>query len=69
MSVIPNLNRLIEAIECDEWRPSICSKCEYGYLDTSSDHPIWTCNEIKITEEVLFYLKIYQHLIEENKNE
>ena len=63
MSTIPDLNRLIKAIECEEWRSSICSKCEYSYIDDSGDHPIQTCNVEKIKEETLFYLKLYQYLI------
>lgn len=60
---VPNLDNLIKALECEEWRPSICKRCTYGFLDDHGDTPIWACNEEKIKEESLFYLKLYQHLI------
>ena len=60
---VPNLDNLIKALECKEWRPSICKQCTYGFLDDHGDTPIWACNEEKIKEESLFYLKLYQHLI------
>ena len=74
MSAIPDLNKLIKAIECEEWKSSVCSKCEYSYIDDSGDHPIQdhpiqSCNEEKIKEETLFYLKLYQYLIEGKNNE
>ena len=68
---IPNLENLIAAIECDKWGGSYCKQCpyNYGYLDTSGDSCFWTCDEEKKWEDALFYLKLYQHLIGENKNE
>ncbi len=65
---IPNLNNLIKAIECEEWHPSVCKRCDYGYLDDHGDNSIWTCNEEKVKEETLFYLKLYQYLIKEDIN-
>ena len=65
---IPKLDNLITALECEEWRPSICKKCKYGYLDNNGDNAIWSCNEEKIKEKTLFYLKLYQYLIKENTN-
>lgn len=68
---IPNLNDVIKALECEEWKSSVCKKCIYGLLDDHGDYPIWTCNEDKKINEALFYLKLYQKLIKEkeNKNE
>ena len=68
MTPIPNLNNLIKAIECEEWRPSVCKRCEYGYYDDNGDNGIWTCNENKKIEETLFYLKLIKHLIEEKND-
>ena len=65
MKDIPELSQVIRAFECEEWRPSACKTCAYGYLDDHGDTPIWACDEIRIHEEVLFYLKIYQYLIEQ----
>ena len=66
---IPNLENLIA--ECDKWNSLYCKQCPYNYeyLDTSGDNSFWTCNEEKKWEDVLFYLKLYQHLIGENKDE
>lgn len=64
---VPNLNDLIKAIECEEWRPSKCKVCSYGYLDDHGDTPVWTCDEARLKEESLFYLKLYQYLIEKEK--
>lgn len=69
MSAIPDLNKLIKAIECEGWRSFDCSKCKYSYIDDHGDHPIQSCNEEKIKEETLFYLKLYQYLIEGKNNE
>lgn len=66
---IPKLNNIIKALDCDEWRPSVCKNCLYGYYDTSGDSPIWKCNEEQIKAEALFYLKLYQYLIKEEQNE
>lgn len=70
MSVIPNLDNLIKAIECEEWKPSICEYCQYNYqyLDDSGDHAFWFCDEEKKINDALFYLKLYQHLIKEQEN-
>lgn len=66
--IIPKLNNLITALECEDWRPSVCEHCEYGFLDDHGDYPIWSCNETRLREESLFYLKLYQYLIEEQEN-
>ena len=66
--MIANLNNVIKALECDEWRPSVCKLCEYGYLDDHGDSPTWTCNEERKINEALFFLKLYQHLIKEQEN-
>lgn len=63
---IPNLDNLIKALECEEWRPSVCKQCIYGFLDDHGDYPIWTCDEERKNKEALFYLKLYRYLIEEN---
>lgn len=65
--MIPDLDNLIKAIECDAWSEPHCEHCPYGYgyLDTSGDHFFWTCKEEKKWEDALFYLKLYQHLIQE----
>lgn len=64
---IPRLNDVIKALECEEWRPSVCKKCMYGFLDDHGDNPTWSCDEIRIHEETLFWLKLYQHLINEEQ--
>lgn len=66
---IPNLNEVIKALDCEEWRPSVCKQCVYGFLDDHGDNPIWACDRQRVIEESLFYLKLYQHLIKENNNE
>lgn len=64
---IPNLNNLIQAIECDDWSSSKCEHCPWGYQhwDDSGDHGFWWCDENKLFEDALFYLKLYQYLIQE----
>lgn len=71
MSAIPNLDNLIKAIECEGWVGKDCKDCPYHYQiwDDHGDHPYWGHDEIKVEKDALFYLKLYQHLIEENKNE
>lgn len=68
--MIPDLDNLIKAIECDKWTGPYCENCpyNYGHLDTSGDHYFWTCNEEKKWEDALFYLKLYQYLIKEQEN-
>jgi len=65
---MPDLNILIKAMECERFCDA-CRNCPYGYgfEDESGDFPFWSCNEGKIMEDALVYLKIYQHLIEETK--
>lgn len=68
--MIPDLNNLIKALECEEWRSEVCKTCRYGYqyLDDHGDNSIWICNESKLLDDALFYLKLYQYLIKEQKN-
>ena len=68
---IPELNNLIKALQCDNLTNASCQKCPYGYgyLDESGDYSFWCCNEIKLNEDSIFYLKLYQHLIEESEND
>lgn len=70
MSNIPNLNNLIKAIECAEYKETICKQCPYNYqyFDEHGDYSFWTCDEEKIKEHSLFYLKLYQYLIKEKEN-
>lgn len=71
MNDIPNLNNLIKAFTCNNWcYYDKCEKCPYGYeyLDERGDYPYWTCNEEKLNKDALFYLKLYQYLIEEKEN-
>ena len=67
---IPNLDNLIKALECDLW-PKQCEHCPYGYQkwDDNGDYPDWWCDDIRKDEEVLFYLKLFQHLIKEQEND
>lgn len=66
---IPNLDNVISALECDCWTPHLCKNCPYDYQfwDDSGDNGMWWCNQDKVMEDALFYLKLYQYLIEENK--
>lgn len=70
MSVIPNLDNLIAALECENWSSSTCEHCPYDYQhwDDSGDNAFWWCNEQKKINDALFYLKLYQHLIKEQEN-
>lgn len=67
--MMPELDKLIKSLECEEWDEVICKRCPYGYghLDQSGDYWFWTCDEEKRYEHILFYLKLYQYLIEENE--
>lgn len=66
---IPDLDNLINAIECQDWHPSNCKNCPYNYqiFDDVGDCSFWTCDEGKISRNTLFYLKLYQYLIQEEK--
>ena len=66
---IPELDNLIKAMQCEGWLKSQCEHCPLNYqkLDDCGDHPFWWCDEDKILENALFYLKIYQHLIQTQK--
>lgn len=68
MDTIPDLEQVIRAFTCQEWRSSICKKCDYKFWDDHGDYPDWACDEERIKEEVLFYLKLYQYLIKEKEN-
>ena len=71
MNNIPNLDNLIAAYEC--WNSPYKSECDhclygYSYLDDSGDgRPFYACDEQKLTDDMYAWLKIYQHLTEENK--
>lgn len=67
---IPNLDILIKVLECDKW-PSQCKQCpyEYQYWDDSGDNGFWWCDDRRVEEETLFFLKMYQLAIKEHKNE
>ena len=68
---IPNLDNLINAIDCYWNTFDRCEKCPSGfnYLDDSGDYAFWSCDQWKMTEETLFFLKLYKYLVEENKND
>jgi hypothetical protein len=68
--MIPDLDILIKVIECP-MHPHNCRECPYGYsyYDDNGDYGFWTCDTMRVEEESLFFLKLYQHLIEEDKNE
>lgn len=69
---IPNLNNLIKAFDCNYFHcPTQHRYCPYGYnkWDDSGDNPFWTCDEDKMIEDAVFYLKLYQKLIEEQNND
>lgn len=63
---MPNLDNLIKAIDCEGWLKHECEHCpyDYQYWDDHGDNAFWWCNEEKIMEDALFYLKICKHLIE-----
>ena len=63
---MPNLKTLIAVLEC---LGRDCKKCPYGYgfYDDSGDSGFWTCDTMRVEEESLFFLKLYQHLIEEGE--
>jgi len=67
---IPDLDNLIKALECDLW-PKQCENCPYGYnyWDDSGDYGFWWCDDSRKSDESLFYLKLYQHLIKEQEND
>ena len=64
---MPELKTLIAVLECLGWD---CQKCPYGYgfYDNSGDTGFWTCDTARVEEETLFFLKLYQHLIEGEEN-
>ena len=68
MENIPDLNNLIAAMECDGKYE--CENCPYGYQywDDHYDYPSWACDENRMFYYALFYLKLYQHLINEEQN-
>ena len=69
---VPDLDNLISALECENWRPSICEICPYNYQyldDTGDNSPFWACDENKKLNDALFYLKLYKYLIKEKNNE
>ena len=68
--MIPNLDTLIKVIECPTY-PHNCRKCPYGYgcYDDSGDTGFWTCDIVRVENEILFFLKLYQHLIKEGEED
>ena len=70
MIEIPNLDNVINALQCEGCFKHQCEHCPYGYshLDDRGDNSFWWCNEEKVLEDALFYLKLYQYLIKEQSN-
>jgi len=64
---MPELDNLIKAMDCEEYKESVCKNCPYGYQkwDDHGDYPYWTCDEERLREDATGYLKLYQHLINE----
>ena len=62
---MPDLDNLINALECPEWREKVCKNCPYGYvfLDDAGDFSFWRCDEEQLKEDALVYLKIYRKTI------
>ena len=62
---IPNLDNLIKAIECNGCLKNKCTHCPYGYQywNDQGDRAFWWCDEDKLWKDALFYLKLYQYLI------
>ena len=68
--MIPDLDTLIKVIECP-MHPHNCRECHYGYsyYDDNGDYGFWTCDTMRVEEESLFFLKLYQHLIKEGEED
>ena len=64
--MMPNLDTLIKVLECLGHN---CRECPYGYsyYDDNGDYGFWTCDTMRVEEESLFFLKLYQHLIKEGE--
>ena len=64
---MPDLDTLLKVIQCDLWVD--CKKCPYGYQywDESGDYGYWRCNENRVLEETVFFLSLYQKLIQEQE--
>ena len=73
MNNIPNLDNIIAAYECcnGPWyknKKDKCPTCPYAYFDDSGDGPgSWMFDEEKWEKDAYFFLKLIQHLAEENK--
>ena len=58
-----NLDRLIAAIQCPEWKQSVCKACPYDYQIELTDeenrprHSYYDCNRVKMLDDALFYLE------------
>ena len=65
---MPDLENLIKAMECSNWHESICENCPYGYghIDDSGDHAFWCCDDDKVYNDAISWLKLIQHLINDN---
>ena len=71
---IPKLKNVIAAYKCFNGPYALeykdkCKHCPYGYgyLDDSGDNYFWTCDSEKWENDAYFFLKLYQHLIKEEK--
>ena len=68
---MPTLDQVIAAYECyDSDKTSPCENCPYGYgyLDEHWDYPCWSCDNEQLEHDMLSYLKIYQHLAQEQQS-
>lgn len=67
---IPELNNLIKAIECNKAQNNTfdcdCQHCQFGYnyVDDISDVQFYACDEVRLFDDALHYLKLYQYLAE-----
>lgn len=61
---MPDLEKLIGAIECGNWSSSECKHCpfDYQYYDDSGDTAFWCCDEDKKLEDALAFLKIIERI-------
>ena len=62
---IPDLNKLIAAIECQDCFRHKCMRCpyDYQYLDDSGDHAYWWCNDDKIADDAIKLLYVLKEKI------
>ena len=66
-----NLDNVIAAYECwnGPYEYGKCCHCpyRYSYLDDGDGLPFYSCDEERWAKDAYTWLKIYQHLMEENK--